>query len=193
MQTQRQTEIIECSIEIIAKKGIQGLTIKNISKEIGISEPAIYRHFESKTAIILAILNNFKEMAEFLADAMENFEDIAIEKISFMFSKMMDMFSEQPSMISVIFSEEIFKNEEPLKNKIREIFNLQQETIEKIIDKGQKDGNVRKDVDKESLALIMMGSLRLMVKRWDLNEYDFNLNNEGKKLIESIKIIISSD
>ena len=193
MQTQRQTEIIDCSIEIIAKKGIQGLTIKNISKEIGISEPAIYRHFESKTAIILAILNNFKEMAEFLSDAMENFEDIAIEKISFMFSKMMDIFSEQPSMISVIFSEEIFKNEEPLKNKIREIFNLQQETIEKIIDKGQKDGNVRKDVDKESLALIMMGSLRLIVKRWDLNEYNFNLSKEGKKLIESIKLIISSE
>lgn len=193
MQTQRQTEIIECSIEIIAKKGIQGLTIKNISKEIGISEPALYRHFESKTAIILAILNNFKEMAEFLSEAMDNFEDIAIEKISFMFSKMMDMFSEQPSMISVIFSEEIFKNEESLKNKIREIFNLQQETIEKIIDKGQKDGNVRKDIDKESLALIMMGSLRLMVKRWDLNEYNFNLNKEGKKLIESIKLIIGSE
>jgi AcrR family transcriptional regulator len=59
--TDRQKEIISASIGIIAKKGIQQLTIKNISKEIGISEPGIYRHFESKMDILLAILAQFKE------------------------------------------------------------------------------------------------------------------------------------
>ena len=53
MLTERQQEILDKSIEIISRKGIQGLTIKNLSKEIGISEPAIYRHFESKTDILL--------------------------------------------------------------------------------------------------------------------------------------------
>ena len=193
MPTQRQLEIIDCSIEIIAKKGIQGLTIKNISKEIGISEPAIYRHFESKTAILLAILNNFNVMAEFLSESMENYKEVAIEKISFMFSRMMEMFTDQPTIISVIFSEEIFKNEEQLKNKIRDILNLQQKTIERIIENGQKENNVRKDIDKQILALIMMGSLRLLVKRWDLNNYNFNLKEEGEKLIDSIKLLISSE
>ncbi len=192
MQTERQQQIIDCSIEIISKKGIQGLTIKNISKEIGFSEPAIYRHFKSKTEIILAILGNFKTMADFLAEAMENLEDSAIEKINFMFSKMMEMFSEQPSLVSVIFSEEIFKNEEPLKEKIKEILNLHQKTVEKIIKKGQIENNVRKDIDKESLALIMMGSLRLLVKKWDLNDYNFNIKKEGEKLIQSLNIILNS-
>ena len=38
MKTKRQLEIIETSIKLISEKGIQGLTIKNISKEIGISD-----------------------------------------------------------------------------------------------------------------------------------------------------------
>jgi AcrR family transcriptional regulator len=193
MQTERQTEIIDCSIEIIDKKGIQGLTIKNISKEIGISEPAIYRHFKSKTDIILAILDNFMLMAEFLSGAMDNYEGEAIEKISFMFSKMLEMFNNQPSIVSVIFSEEIFKNEESLLIKIREILNLHQQTIEKIITKGQKEGNVRSDIDKNSLALIIMGALRLLVKRWDLNQHNFNLENEGDTLIQSFKLIINKN
>ena len=190
MLTERQTEIIDCSIEIIDKKGIQGLTIKNISKEIGISEPAIYRHFKSKTDIILAILDNFKIMAEFLSEAMANFDDKAIEKISFMFSKMLEMFSNQPSIVSVIFSEEIFKNEEALLEKIREILNLHQRTIEKIIQKGQEENNVRIDIEKNSLALIVMGALRLLVKRWDLNQHNFDLEKEGTKLLDSLKIIM---
>ena len=193
MLTERQTEIIECSIKIIDKKGIQGLTIKNISKEIGISEPAIYRHFKSKTDIILALLENFKIMADFLSEAMDNFEGSAIEKISFMFSKMIEMFTNQPSIVSVIFSEEIFKNEDQLLDKIREILNQHQQTIEKIILKGQEQNNVRKDIEKQSLALVIMGALRLLVKRWDLNHHNFNLNKEGETLLASLKLIISKN
>lgn len=190
MLTERQEQIIEESIKIIDEKGIQGLTIKNLSKAIGISEPGIYRHFESKTEILLSILNNFKEMAIMLSGIMETYEASAIEKISFMFSKMLELFSETPSMVSVIFSEEIFKNEEVLKNKIVEILNLHAQTLENIISKGQLEKNVREDIDEKSLALMAMGSLRLLVKKWDLNNHNFNLKTEGNKLIAVLSKVL---
>jgi len=186
MLSERQQQIIDESIKIIDNKGIQGLTIKNLSKAIGISEPGIYRHFESKTAIILSILDSFKEMAIMLSGMMETFEGTAIEKINFMFSKMLDLFSANPSMVSVIFSEEIFKNEEILKIRIVEILNLHALTIEKIISSGQKKKDVRNDIDVGTLALIIMGSLRLLVKKWDLNDHNFNLNKEGVKLLAGL-------
>jgi len=57
----RQQQIIEASIGLIDRLGIQGFTIKNLSKEIGISEPAIYRHFESKVEILSTILESFRQ------------------------------------------------------------------------------------------------------------------------------------
>jgi len=191
MFSERQAEIIEKSIEIIADKGIQGLTIKNLSKEIGISEPAIYRHFESKTAILIAILSTFEDMAEMLGLLMGNSEDTAIEKIEYLFSKMTDVFTGTPSLVSVIFSEEIFKNEDVLKQKITAILNKNEETIENIIKIGQEKGEVRTDIDFKNIALIFMGSLRLLVKRWDLNEYNFDLKEEGSKLTKSLQTIIA--
>ncbi len=97
------------------------------------------------------------------------------------------------SFVSVIFSEEIFKNEESLKNKIREILNQHQRTVERIIEKGQVEGNVRKDIDKQSLSFILMGSLRLLVKRWDLNDHNFSLTKEGEKLLLSLKVILNPE
>ena len=187
----RQQQIIEESIKIIDEKGIQGLTIKNLSKAIGISEPGIYRHFESKTEILFNILNNFKEMLEVLSGLMNDFEGTALEKINFMFSRMLDMFSETPSMVSVIFSEEIFKNEELLKLKITEVLNKHAQTIEHIITRGQEENNVRKDIEVKTLALIIMGSLRLLVKRWDLNNHNFDLNKEGNKLVKGLGKILA--
>ena len=190
MLSKRQQQIIEESIKLIDSKGIQGFTIKNLSKEIGISEPGIYRHFESKTNILLEILSNFKELSVMFSEIMKKNKATASENISFMFSRMLELFSETPSIVSVIFSEEIFKNEEVLKTRIVEILNLHAQTIENIISKGQQENSIRSDVDKKSLALIAMGSFRLLVKRWDLNNHNFDISAEGKNLIEVLNKIL---
>jgi AcrR family transcriptional regulator len=190
MQTERQIQIIEESIKLIAEKGIQGFTIKNLSKAIGISEPAIYRHFESKTAILVAILDGFKEMAGMMSSISFDENQPAMEKVAFIFLRMLDLFFEQPTIISVIFSEEIFKNDNILKEKINEIQNLNLTKIERILEQGQKAGNVRNDIDKSSLALILMGAFRLLIKRWEINDYNFNLKQEGTKLINSLILIV---
>ncbi len=190
MQTERQIEIINKSINIIATKGIQGLTIKNLSKEIGISEPAIYRHFDSKTDILLSILKNFQEATSFMNEALQEIDDTAIGKIEFMFTKILDIFSQEPAQISVIFSEEIFKNENLLKEKIIEIMDLKEKTVEDIIKSGQGNGEIRNDIDCRTLALIVIGALRFRVKQWDLRNQKINLDIEGKKLITGLKLIL---
>lgn len=189
--TNRQLEIIEISIEIIAKQGIQGLTIKNLSKEIGISEPAIYRHFDSKTDILLTILSNFKEMASFLGGMMAVNNGTAFEKIEFMFSRIIDIFTETPSFISVIFSEELFRNEEVLQKKVVEILEMNENTVEQIMQIGQDNNEIRTDIDSKTLALIVMGSLRFSVKLWDIKPTNKNLNEEGIKLINNLKLILT--
>ena len=192
MLTERQAEIIETSINVIATKGIQGLTIKNLSKEIGISEPAIYRHFESKTDILLAILKNFEEMSSFMDAAINQFADTAMAKIEFMFSKIVEIFIDEPSHISVIFSEEVFKNEEVLKNRIVEIMEAKVKTIENIILEGQNKNEIRTDIEHKTLAMIVVGTLRFMIKQWDLKNQHHNLKEESKNLIDGLKIILTS-
>ena len=191
MQTERQIQIIESALELIAEKGIQGMTIKNLSKKIGVSEPAIYRHFESKSAILLSILNNFKQMAGMMAGMIPTIEGTAFDKIEFMFSKIIQLFIDSPSYVSVIFSEEIFKNDDKLKKNIIDVLDQNEQTIEGIIREGQKNGDTRTDIDSKNLATIVMGSLRFLVKQWDIKGQNKNLRKEGNQLLSSLKLIIS--
>ena len=57
--TSRQIEIMEAATARIDKHGIQNLTIKNLAADIGLSEPALYRHFKGKNEILLSLLNYF--------------------------------------------------------------------------------------------------------------------------------------
>ncbi len=190
VQTARQKEITEVALELISEKGIQGLTIKNLSKKIGITEPAIYRHYDSKTDILIAVLDLFKQNTEQLFEKELQNEGKAMDKIEHLFTKHFASFSATPSLVSVIFSEEIFRNESVLIDKIAEVIDKNDKILTTIIVNGQKTGELRTDIEAKYLSVIIMGTLRLFVKKWQFSAFSYNLSVEGKKLIESIKLLI---
>jgi AcrR family transcriptional regulator len=193
MLTERQQEIIDMALELISEKGIQNFTIKNLSSKIGISEPAIYRHFENKIHILTTILELFKENSKYLFDNELMRNGSPTEKIEHLFSNHFITFSKMPSLTSVIFAEDIFKNEPSLTNKIIEVIEHNNTILISIIKDGQEFDEIRTDIDPENLAIIIMGTLRLFIKKWQLSEYRFNLTKEGHKIINSVKILISKN
>jgi TetR/AcrR family transcriptional regulator, fatty acid metabolism regulator protein len=186
MKTARQLEIVEAALELIAEKGIQGFTIKNLSKKIGVTEPAIYRHFENKVEILIAILNTFKENTSKLFQNELNNDLRPIEKISHLFNKHFETFTTNPSLVSVIFSEEVFRNEPQLIEKIVEVIEKNGEILHEIISNGQQLGEIRKDIPANHLAIMTMGSLRLFVKHWQFADKQFSLQEAGQPLVNSI-------
>ena len=190
MQTKRQKEIIEVALELISEKGIQGFTIKNLSQKIGITEPAIYRHYDNKIHILIAILDLMKSNTEQIFNKELNNDNKAIDKIEHLFTKHFASFSATPSLVSVIFSEEIFRNEPVLIDKISGIVDKNYKILTTIITNGQKNGELRTDIEAKHLSTIIMGSLRLFVKKWQFSGYSYNLPKEGKKLFDSIKLLI---
>jgi AcrR family transcriptional regulator len=190
MQTERQKEIVEAALELITKKGIQGLTIKNLAKKIGITEPAIYRHYDNKIHILIAVLDLFKSNTEKIFEKELNNDNKAIDKIEHLFTKHFNSFAATPSLVSVIFSEEIFRNEPMLIEKISEVIDKNDKILTSIIIDGQKNGEIRSDIEAKHLSIIIIGTLRLFVKKWQFSEYSYNLPREGKKLVDSIKLLI---
>jgi TetR/AcrR family transcriptional regulator, fatty acid metabolism regulator protein len=188
--TNRQSEILQEAIKLIAEKGIQGLTIKNLANAISISEPAIYRHFESKQKILIGILSLFSENKENFLLKKQNEDNHSIEQLRSLFEIRFKYFAKNPAIASVIFSEELFRNDKLLSDKVFGIMKTNQKIILQIIDKGQKSSELRSDVPAEQLAFIITGALRLIVTKWRLSNYAFNIEMEGYSLWNSIELLI---
>ena len=190
--TERQKAIINISIKLIAERGIQQLTIKNISRGLGVSEPAIYRHFECKMDILLAILSNFKSMTKDAIERLQLIDISAIQKIERLFTTHFKRFVINPALAAVIFSEEIFQNDKRLSAQVSEIMKFNQEAMLILIEKGQKNDDIRTDIPVEQLSLIIIGGLRMIVTKWRLSNYSFDLEKEGADLWKAIIKLIES-
>ena len=188
--TERQKQIIQASLDLIATSGIHGLTIKNISKDVGISEPAIYRHFASKTDILFGIISKIKESlsVDLAISADETKRTIDIIREGFM--NRAKRFTNNPSIAAVIFSEEIFYPSSRMFDVIKTIMEDSQTKMIKIIQRGQSKNDIIGSIEAEELSLMIIGSFRLLVTNWHMSKNSFDLENRTEKLINAFKQLI---
>ncbi|MDD4576736.1 MAG: TetR/AcrR family transcriptional regulator C-terminal domain-containing protein, partial [Bacteroidales bacterium] len=121
-----------------------------------------------------------------------NSNDNALIRIENLFQNHFNKFSDSPSLVSVIFSEEIFRNEIELTEKVKEIMSKNIASVQTIIESGQKNGEIRNDIDASHLSVIIMGSLRMFVKQWHMSDYKFNITEKGSAYIKSIVTMLKN-
>ncbi len=190
--TDRQREIMDAAVDIIAENGIQRLTTKNLSRRIGITEPALYRHFDNKLAILVAILEHFARWSSGMLQDIIRSDRTPQEKIRELFRQHTTRFMESPATSGVLFAEEIFKDPRELVDALMRTMGVAEGYVRQILEEGIAAGTFRSDVPIEHLALTTMGSLRLLVTRWRLDRYQFNLYEEGTRLADSVVRMISA-
>jgi len=188
--TERQKQIIDTSIKLIAGSGIQSLTIKNIANEIGVSEPAIYRHFKSKFDIIYSIMDYFDSYSLEVCEKIENSNLDALGKIDLFFQNRYRFFSDHPELTKVMFSEEAFQYDSQLSGKVMSIMHQHREILLKIIDQGQKENLIRSDISFDHLFHLVIGPMRLLVDRWCFSNFSFDIYKQGVFLWEATKRIL---
>ena len=129
--SKRQSEIINAAIRLIGAGGIQALTIKNLSSEIGVAESALYRHFKSRTEILETLLDSIKENVIVRYTQISQSKNGSLERIKDLINFQLDNFFTNPSYAIVILSDGLYKNEADLRNKIYEIMEFAKKTINK--------------------------------------------------------------
>jgi AcrR family transcriptional regulator len=62
--------LISAGLEILSQKGIEGLSLRNVAKKVGVSHTAPYNHFSNKQALLAAISTaGFEQLYQTLSDS----------------------------------------------------------------------------------------------------------------------------
>jgi len=187
--TDRQLQIMEAATKRISDYGIQNLTIKSLASDVGLSEPALYRHFNGKNDILLNLLEYFKDGIEERMN--QNRNSNAVIELKSMYNAQLEAFSKRPEIVGVIFSEGIFHFDPKLNRKTTEIISLVQQSIKSNIEKGQSDGVYKKSIDSSALTAIVTGAIRMTIVKWRLSNYTTDLISDSNTVLDEILKLIS--
>ena len=125
----RQFEIIQAAGKILSTDGVSGLTIKNLAKEMGFAESAVYRHFDSKEAIIIALLGFLAEnMDERLQKVVSNQRN-AKENLEAIFNDQFTFFSKNPHFVVAVFSDGLMEASQKINAAIMSIMQVKMKQL----------------------------------------------------------------
>lgn len=189
----RQLEIIEAAGRIMTEAGVSGLTTKNLSKEMGFSEAAIYRHFDSKEKIIVAML-------EYVAKQIDERYNLTIiihhspeQNFITLIKNHFSFFSESPHFTIAVFSDGQIGGKQLINEAILKVMAVKIKYLRPIIEDGQKQGVFKKTIPTDDVVHIVMGAIRLMMYKWRVTKSQFDIIKKGDELIDSLLTLIKSE
>lgn len=190
----RQEQIIDESIKIINSQGITGLSIRELAARCRITEGAIYKHFKSKNEIIEGIFVKIQEMSKNLFYELEKIEKIE-EKLRFFIFFHLDLFEKKPELVSIMFYDEIFRNNNGVLEKLQKIKKQRRTLLGNILKTGVIN-NIFRDFDNGVIVNMIQGYLRLTITGWKSKGYKFSLIKQGEEFyrtLEKILLITKND
>lgn len=189
----RQLEIIEAAGKILTNSGVSGLTIKNLAKEMNFSESAIYRHFTSKEQIIITLLEYLVEnISDQYTDVICN-DQTPEEKLVALFSFQFSFFQKNPHFVVAVFSDGLLEVSQRINETILKLMTVKMEHLLPVIQEGQQKGTFINTISSDELMHITMGAVRLLMFKWRVSNFEFNLKEQGNKMINSILTLIKTD
>lgn len=189
--TKRQQQIVGETISLIAEQGIQGFTIKNLAQRIGVTEPALYRHFSGKSAILDAMIDEFDRVSSEVMQAARGTGRDPVDCIGRFLEDRYHRFAADPAMGKVMLSEEFFQNDERLAGRFLAMMHGHKATIDIWVAEAQTRGLFRNDIDATQIFRLIFGPMRLLAKQWYLSRLHFDLVREGMALWQAQKRLLA--
>ena len=188
--TDRQLEIVEAAGKIMTTEGVSGLTTKNLSKEMGFAESALYRHFDGKEAIIITMLGFLAENMDERLNRVVSSQKNAKENLEAIFNDQFDFFSKNPYFVVAVFSDGLLESSQKINTAIMRIMQVKMKYLIPLVMDGQQQGLFSNAVPSVELASIIMGAFRLQMYKWRIANFQFDILEQGNYLLSNmIKII----
>ena len=189
----RQLEILEAAGAILYKEGVGGLTTKNLAKRVGFTESALYRHYASKEDILAALLKHLHaSMEERLPPITALTEFAPSERLRRLFGSQLEYFTEHPHFLVAIFSDGLLTYSPAIKEGMLQIMFLMRSAVLRIIEDGQQNKDFITRISAEELTHVLMGSFRLLMLQWRLEDFKFDIKATENQHIENLISLIST-
>lgn len=104
-----RSTLLEVATGMIAEEGVENLTMRGLSQQIGVSRTALYRHFDDKSALLAAIAEEgFNQLAQGIRQKTADGDEDILSRFGKMWMGYIGFAMENPTLYSLMFGKQIF-------------------------------------------------------------------------------------
>lgn len=157
--------ILEAAIKVFAEQGFHQATISQIAREAGVADGTIYLYFKNKEDILVnffgyktrQVFSRFREEV----DKADNARD----KMRLLIKRHLEEFQRDRNM-AVLYQTETHRFSRLCETQIREMSKLYMDLVSEIVETGQDEGLMRKDLYMGLVKRFIIGAIDEVINTW---------------------------
>jgi len=182
----RKVRLIITTIEIIDELGIQRLSTREIAKRQGVSEATLFRHFKSKSELLIAVLDYY---SQFDSDIFQSAKMKGLgprNAIKYFITSLVEYYENYPAITSIMQVLDVLRYDPELVDKVKDVIHIRSGYIKQLVEEAQLAGEISPDVDCDNLADIISGFWREICLKWRLDNQSFSLKDRTLATLEMV-------
>lgn len=153
----RRREIADAALQVIARHGVGGFTAVAIGHEVGLSDGALFRHFPTKDAIVLAAIDR---VGELLFEGFPPEHPDPLERLGDFYRRRMKVVRARPELVRLFASEEL--SHAAAEDGVRRLAEFRRRSsgfVRSCLEEAAGRGMLAPHVGVDEATLVVMGTL----------------------------------
>lgn len=180
----RKAEIVAAALRLAAKVGPDRLTTEQLANAVGLTQPAIFRHFPKKQDIWQAVAARIGADMEQCWTMADDGGGTPSDRLRILVEAQLRLIQSAPALPAILFSRELHAENEGLRQTFLALMTRFHEVLRLTIVEGGRIGEFRDDVDAADAAWLVLGLIQGLAIRWSLSARAFSLVDQGRRLLE---------
>ena len=175
--------ILEAAVKVFSEQGFFQSTISQIAKEAGVADGTIYLYFKNKDDILVHFFSfRTRQVFAWLREEVEQ-ADNTIDKLRNLIRRHLEEFQNDRNMAVVYFTE-THKSHRLVEQQIKEMSKMYLDIVAEIIEQGQEEGVIRKDLYLGLVKRFIIGAVDEVINTWLHSEGKYDLVSMADPLVE---------
>ena len=156
----RQAEIIATVVALAADRNPADVTTTDIAEAMRVTQGALFRHFPSKEAIRLAVIDWVEtQLMTRLGDAQASAPDV-VSGLEAMFLAHVRFIREFPGVPRLVFAELQQPDSSPVRQRVQQIMRRYRQMLAETLGKAKAAQLISPDVDTEAASALFLGAIQ---------------------------------
>jgi AcrR family transcriptional regulator len=187
----RRQQIVRAAMDLLADFPLSQLSTRRIAASLGISQPALFRHFRSREDILVEVVSATRSDLAAVAEALLATRAEAPALLAALATELMRHVAKNPGLPRLLFAN-VASGEGAVLAAIRQLHSMQLSMIAELVRQGQREGSVDPSIGARDAALMFVGFMQSATLARRLDPRDEPLEAEGQRLFELWMRAVSS-
>jgi TetR/AcrR family fatty acid metabolism transcriptional regulator len=175
--------ILEAAVKVFARQGFHQSTVAQIAKEAGVADGTIYLYFKNKDDILVQFFSfRAKQVFESFREEVDQAETSS-DKLRNLVRRHLAEFQRDRDG-AVVYQVETHQNSRLAEAQIKEMSKMYRDLISEIIEQGQQEGTIRKDLYVGLVKRFIIGAVDEVINTWLHSNGEYDLVSMADPLVE---------